>query len=183
MGFSWAFKLFFFLCLLILSATAAAFGLGDKAKSDLMKEAGIDLDDPELLAAMEIFLDMSPEEMEDVMKDLTLVLGDDPETLSAMEEVVKELSTMKIFDLESTLEGIITDEHVAAATHNALEAIGKAEWTTIWSNQELILEAVIQSGQISPEDAATFKTDEKAWENELKVIWNELQKEAQKQEL
>jgi len=167
----------------------AAFGLDEKVRmEDALSEEGIDFngdidfDDPELLAAMQMFLDMSQEEMEEVMKDLSAVLGDDPEALEAMEEVMKEIPNMKSTDeIQSILEGLQSEQAVKAATHNALDAIGKAEWTTIWERQDLILEAVIQSGKISPEDAATFKTDNKAWEAELKMIWEELQAESSKE--
>ena len=44
--------------------------------------------------------------------------------------------------------------------------------------QDVILEAVLESGKLSPEDAATYKTDINAWEKELKFIYDELQRQA-----
>ena len=49
------------------------------------------LDDPELLMAIEMFSKMSPDEMEDTMLELKSMFGDDPETLVAIDEVLKEI--------------------------------------------------------------------------------------------
>ena len=145
---------------------------------------GIDLErDPELLAAMEIFAGMSPEEMEETMAELVEMLGDDPETLAAIKEVMKEIPKMKAADVQSSLQQMVSDDEVAAATAEALKMLQQADWDTIWEKRDVILGAVIQSGKISAEDAAMFKTDNKAWENELRFIWNELQKQAAKEEL
>ena len=178
------------LCFLAQPCTDAQFGLGKKKKAGSEKNGGdpdasfgfeeldIDLNDPELLAAMEMFAGMSPEETEETMKELVGMLGDDPETLAAIEEVMKEIPNMKANDVQSSLKQMVSEDEVAAATQDALKLLGKSNWETIWEKQDLILDAVIQSDQINAEDTALFKSDNAAWEKELRFIWNELQKQA-----
>lgn len=143
-----------------------------------MTEKGIDFEDSELLAAVEMFAKMSPKEMRETMKELQALLGDDPETLGAMQEVMNEIENMDASGVKSPLKDMIAEDDVALATQDALEILRKTDWETIWEKRSDILDAVIQSGQISPEDAALFKSDKEAWEKELKFIWGELQKQA-----
>ncbi|CAB9518984.1 expressed unknown protein [Seminavis robusta] len=174
--------LFIALLLLMLMTARAQFGVKDKDKAkdgNHNTKNQLDLEnDPELLAAMEIFAGMSPEEMEETMKELTQMLGDDPETLSAIRDVMKEIPNLKTSDIQSSLKEMVSEDEVAAATQDALKLLGKSNWETIWEKQDLILEAVIQSGQLSANDAALYKSDKDAWEKELRFIWNELQKQA-----
>lgn len=137
---------------------------------------GMDLDDPELLQAMEIFANMSPDEMEDVLKELQMVLGDDPEALEAMREVMEELPAMKAADIQRNLKNLVEQDEIAKATADALDLLRKGEWNAIWARRQEILDAVISSGKIDPEDAARFRSDPSEWEAELKHIWGELQK-------
>lgn len=170
--------------LLSIRSVQAQFGIGKKKKESEEGQADTKLeeinfaDDPELLAAMEIFAAMSPEEMEETMQELTQMLGDDPETLAAIQEVMDQIPKISASDIQSSLQEMIADDEIAVATQNALKMLHKTDWETIWDKKEDILEAVIQSGQISAEDAALFKSDNEAWEKELKFIWNELQKQA-----
>ena len=136
---------------------------------------GMILDDPDLLEAMEIFANMSPEEMEDVLKELQMVLGDDPETLEAMREVMEELPAMKAADIQRNLKNLVEQDEIAKATADALDLLRKGEWNAIWDRRQEILDAVIASGKIDPEDAARFRSDPSEWEAELKHIWGELQ--------
>lgn len=143
----------------------------------------IDLDDPELMNAMQIFANMNPEEMEATAKQLKEMLGDDPETLAAIDQVLAEIPKIKDGDGEDSvkrsLKQMVADDEVAAATHEALKMLQHADaWEQIWEKRDLILDAVIASGQISDEDAIKFKADSGAWENELKFIWGELKKQA-----
>ena len=143
---------------------------------------GMILDDPDLLEAMEIFANMSPEEMEDVLKELQMVLGDDPETLEAMREVMEELPAMKAADIQRNLKNLVEQDEIAKATADALDLLRKGEWNAIWDRRQEILDAVIASGKIDPEDAARFRSEPKEWEAELKHIWGELQKLAEQEE-
>jgi polyhydroxyalkanoate synthesis regulator phasin len=70
------------------------------------------------------------------------------------------------------------EEEIAEATEMALEMISTSEWEVIYNKREDILDSVIASGKISAEDAALYKSDASAWEEELKYIWDELQTQA-----
>lgn len=171
---------------ILFSAAFAKFGISDKDrnKGSSSPEAGdLDLDDPELLAAMEIFAAMSPDEMKETMQELVELLGDDPETRSAIQELLNEIPKMEASDVRSSLKDMVADDEIAVATQDALKILRKSDWDSIWDKRETILEAVIRSGKISVEDAAKLKSDKAAWEAELKFIWNELQKQAAEQEL
>lgn len=135
----------------------------------------MDLNDPELLQAMEIFANMSPDEMEEVLSELKVILGDDPEALEAMREVMEELPAMQAANIQQNLQKMIEQDEVAKATADALDLLRKGEWESIWDRRQEILESVIASGKIDPEDAARFRSDPKEWEAELKHIWSQLQ--------
>lgn len=138
-------------------------------------------DDPELVQAMEIFAGMSPQEMEETVRQLMEVVGNDPETIAELKSILEMIPQI---ESASNLEQMTQDDELAAATEDALRLLGGTNWDAIWEKQEDILKAVLASGQLTPEDAATFKTDQSAWEKELKFIWGELQKQASlKQEL
>ena len=151
----------------------------------------LDMQDPQLLEAIEMFANMSPEEMKETMKELQGMLGDDPETIAAIQEVMSEITNLengntKQQHIHKSLSDMIAQDELAAATKDALEMLRNGQWETIWENRNLIRDAVIESGQISPEDAALFRTDQKAWESELQHIWFQLQKlskQEQEQEL
>jgi len=76
---------------------SAAFGIGkknmddDSATAAAASDVPIDFDDPELLSAMEIFANMSPDEMEDTMNAMKDLLGNDPETVAAINQVMQEI--------------------------------------------------------------------------------------------
>lgn len=174
--------------------TEAQFGLGKKRKAAAAAsissvgekenkpvgsiEDDIDLDDPELLEALEMLLDMSPEEMDETMKELLEMMGDDPETVAAIEGVFKDLPDMVEKDIQSSLLQMMLNDKVAEATQDALQLVGASNWDTIWEKQDLILDAVIQTGKMSADDASLYKSDKAAWEKELRFIWNELQVQA-----
>ena len=40
--------------------------------------------------------------------------------------------------------------------------------------KEQILAATIKSGQLTPEQIATFRTDKDAWKKQMRVIWEDL---------
>jgi hypothetical protein len=166
----------------------AQFGLGRDMK---MKEAvvntmdqpeiGMDLEDPDLLAAIEMFSKMSPQEMEDTMNELKDILGDDPESLEAMQQVMSEITQLSAMDIKSSLKDIIADDEIQAATDDALRILQSTDqsWESIWEQRETILEAVLASEKLSPEDAIQFRNNPLEWEAELKHIWEELMKQAE----
>ena len=142
----------------------------------------IDLDDPELVEAMEAFALMSPEEAEEAFAEVIEMLGedkDDPEMLEAIQEVMREMESMNSgADVKARLSSMTLEEEIAEATEMALEMISTSEWEVIYNKREDILDSVIASGKISAEDAALYKSDAAIWEEELKYIWDELQSQA-----
>mmetsp|Transcript_12446 Transcript_12446/g.20654 ORF Transcript_12446/g.20654 Transcript_12446/m.20654 type:complete len:186 (+) Transcript_12446:64-621(+) len=167
---------------LLFSTTNAQFGVGGRNKQAAATEGvpPVDLDDPALIEAMQMFANMSPEEMEETMQELQEILGDDPETLAAIQLVAEQIPNMQASDIQSSLTELITEDEVMVATNEALKMLRDDEnaWETIWDQRDEILEAVVASGQMSALDAARFKADPNEWEAELKHIWKELQKEA-----
>lgn len=150
----------------------------DSAAPSQQESDDVDLDDVELLEAINELAEMGLEERVSMMEELVGMLGDDPETLAAIEDVMNEIQFLKAKDIKSKVEDIVSDDVVAAATQDALKLLGRSNWETIWEKQDLILDAVIDSGEINAEDTALYKSEKKAWEKELRTIWNELQKQA-----
>ena len=138
----------------------------------------LDIDDPRLVEAMEMFANMSPEEMMETMKELQGMLGGDAETVEAINQVMKEIQTMDVNDIQHSLKDMVQEDELNVAMYDALQMLKDGQWDTIWEHRNLIRDAVIDSGKISPHDAARFQTDQVAWETELKYIWKELQKQA-----
>jgi hypothetical protein len=162
----------------------------EKPKEDTPQQksmqADVNFNDPKLNDAMEIFNAMSPEEMQEAMIGSLDVLGDDPEMLAAIQELQKELETMKAsgveYNDEKLQDMIADDELLAAATQDFLDMVEiGTDWEPIWEMQEVILQSVLESGQLSAQDAALYKSDLSAWEKELKFIWKELQNQDQLQ--
>lgn len=162
----------------------AEFGIGRKQNRKLQEEEQqeplVDLTDPELQNAMQIFANMSPEEMEEAMQELQAMFGDDPDATAAIEEVMQEIPKMKSAnDVQASLQDLIREDEIAVATSDALKLLQQdGSWDTIWERRDDILEAVLASGQIDPADAARFRASKDDWEAELVHIWNELQKQA-----
>lgn len=142
------------------------------------------LNDPEVLQAMELFMGMSATEREETIRGLMEAVGDDPAKRAEMEFIISKLPAVEREQIKnspggrtsSTLKQMVHDDEVAKAKQNARRQLDGTTWETFWENQEAILEATIQGGQLSPEDAARFKTDEKAWEEQLRVIFEDLGK-------
>ena len=131
---------------------------------------------------MEAFALMSPEEAEEAFAEVIEMLGedkDDPEMLEAIQEVMREMESMNSgADVKARLSSMTLEEEIAEATEMALEMIATSEWEVIYNKREDILDSVIASGKVSAEDAALYKNDAAAWEEELKYIWDELQNQA-----
>jgi len=139
------------------------------------------LDDPELAEAMQMFADMSPEEMAGVVEELKEMFKDDPETLKDLEEVMQELSNLSSDDMEERLQEIMQEEAVAYAmteTLEMLQAADEEDLEKIISQKDIVLESVIQTGAISEEEIEFFKSNPDEWEKELRHIWGELNNQA-----
>jgi hypothetical protein len=155
----------------------------DKASSS---STLVTLDDPDLLEAMQLFAHLLPKERQEAILEVKAMLGeDDLETMAALEQVLLELPKMEA-DIQE--DRILAEEMVLAATEDALDMLllfqnqkkngPLSSWELIWEKRDVIRDAVIQSGKLSPSDAALFKTDPAAWEAELKSIWSMLQQQA-----
>jgi hypothetical protein len=144
------------------------------------------MEDPEMEAALDMFANMRPDEMEEIMASVLEMMGDDPETRQAIQDVMAEISSMdkdnsSTDTMKNTLQSIMEEQAIASAMMDTLEMLANADestWDTILEQKDVVLEAVIQSGQISGSDAERFRTDPAAWEAELKFIWSELRKQA-----
>mmetsp|Transcript_24206 Transcript_24206/g.26730 ORF Transcript_24206/g.26730 Transcript_24206/m.26730 type:complete len:180 (-) Transcript_24206:166-705(-) len=136
--------------------------------------------DPDLLGAMEIFMGMSTEERGKAIQGLMDTIGDDPQKRKEMELIISKLPAVEQEQIvkrgqAGNLNDMIQADEFAKAKHEAKKKLGGIEWESFWAMQEEVLESVIASGQVSPEDAARFKTDEEAWKKQLKTIWLDLQ--------
>ena len=139
------------------------------------------LNDPEMMEAMKMLTQMSPEEMKETLQELIMTTGDDPETKKALESALEEISQMNMEEVQGALAALMEEEQIAHAIHDTMEMLGKADdatWEEIISKKDVILEAVIESGQLSQDDIDRYQNDSDAWENELKFIWKELKSQA-----
>lgn len=157
----------------------AADGASDLDDPSLQKAM---LDDPDLKEAIQMFADMSPEEMIETIAALKEELKDDPETLKELDGIIEELSTLSEEEIQKNLQDIMAEEAVAQSMRETLEMLSKADegaWEKILANKELILDSVIEGGMLSEEEIELFKNDGTAWEDELKFIWSELKKQGE----
>jgi len=154
-----------------------SYSLGDDEMID------IDFTDPELLEAIQMFSEMSLDEIKEIF-------GDDPEALKEIEEVMEEISKLDPSEIEESMKALMEEELIASAMTDTLEMLAAADadtatdtdeqdWDKILENKDVILEAVIASGSMSEEDIALFLKDGDAWEEELSGIWNELKEVVQ----
>lgn len=193
--------------MLLVSPASAQFGVANKHPSNHVKQqqqasggiteiASVDaasgdvlqgiMDDPELREAVEMLSEMSPEEMEETLGELAEMLGsEDPETAEALREAMKEVSEMSPGEMRNSLGQIVGAEYgdvdISDEVSDTLRMLKEADddmIETILARKDHILETVIQSGQISQEDAERYRKHPFEWEKELKGIWGELQRQA-----
>lgn len=179
---------------LLVTSVTAQFGVKKKESTSglasklLNQQEGLDLSDmqqlmkdPELAEAIEMFTQMNPEEMKEIMDDMMGLFGDDEDASSAIRVVIKEVENMDATDLRETMKEMMEEEEVAKAMQNTMQMLATADESMldeILGKKDLILESVIQSGQLSELDVQKFRSDPDAWEKELKHIWAELRKQA-----
>jgi len=157
--------------------------------------------DQELLNAMELFMGMSGKEREETIQGLLQAAaaassgsdGDGGHTnvaemeallemLPAMEEELKNRAMNKNDGnpviMPSSLQQMIQDDALSRALKDAqnliLHSSKYTDWDSFWADQEIILEATVNSGQLSKEDAAKFQNDPKEWEIVMRSIWADL---------
>eukprot|EP00980_Cylindrotheca_fusiformis_P011386 scaffold2638_cov114-Cylindrotheca_fusiformis.AAC.14 len=154
---------------------------------DAAADAKLLSEDEELVEALEIFQRMSPEEMEETVLELMKQMDDDPdgraELESLLNDILPELKLQQQQDQDQqqqqqNLKQMIEEDEIAVATQDALRLLSGSSWEDLWAKQDIVLEGVLNSGQLTPEDAALFKSDKAAWKEQLKFIWDELQKQA-----
>lgn len=126
----------------------------------------------ELANAMEIFMRMNGKERDEFIQGLLESVKDDPKAKKEMEALVKMVQEME--DNGSNLQQLIEEDEINAAKKEASRQFQGQTWDELWANQEEILKEVLASGQLSPEDAAHLKTDEEAWKNLLKTMYEDL---------
>lgn len=143
------------------------------------------LKDPDLLASIEIFMGMSPEEREETIKGLMEAVGDNTQQRAEMEDLLTKLSSMSEEELKNSPTGVhssikqmIHDDEIAKAKQNARKMIDDAHLADSWKffldQEEQILEATIASGKLTKEQITLFKSDKEAWKKQLRVIWEDL---------
>jgi aminopeptidase N len=125
----------------------------------------------ELQHAMEMFMRMSAKERESAIKDLMAAVGDDPKAKKEMETLLEMLPNLED---DSNLSQLIAEDELAKAKHEAKRQMSGQSFEDLWANQEAILEEVLASGQLAPEDAARFKTDPDAWKATLKLLYDDV---------
>ena len=129
------------------------------------------LEDPELLNALEIFMGMSAQERYETIQGLMEAVGHDPDKRLEMERLIEMLPQMED---NSDLKEMIRQDELLKAKQQAKRQLDGQDWESFWAMQADILEATIASGQLTPEQAAHFKTDEEAWKAQLRTIFNDL---------
>lgn len=137
-----------------------------------------EVNDQDLQDAMEIFIRMSKEEREETIKNLMAAVENDPHGKKEMETLIKMLPEM---NEDGNLKFMVQEDEIQKAKQAAQQQLHGQTWESFWSMQAQILESTLASGQISPQDAARFKTDEDAWKAQMRVIWDDLQVQKQTQ--
>lgn len=158
----------------IFSAVNAQFGIPkqEAPPSDPPTLQSLSQEDPELYEAMQMFAGMTPEERMETMEELKVVLGDDPELLKELDTIMEEIANMDPMEMDQSLQDLQSD-----VVNDALDLLAKADendWDKVVANQQAILEAVIQNGGMSEEEAKIFRNDPDAWQEELRLIFEEL---------
>lgn len=164
---------------LLTNAVNAVFGVPGDIAENILPDASVE--DAELDQAIQMFASMSPEEMQETIAEMTELLGDDPESIETLNEIMLEISKMDATDAADRLNELVQEEDVALAMADMTELLQNVDentWEKILSKKDLILESLITNESLSQEDIDLFKGNPKAWEDELKAIWGELQNEA-----
>lgn len=165
----------------LISSRNTVFGQQATSSDDNQPPNNNWLDDPELLGAMETFMAMSPPEREEIIEGLLATAGDDPGKKAEIEALIDMLPAMEIEQLKSggggksRIKELIEEDEIRAAKQEAKRQLDGTSWDSFWANQAEILDSVLAGGQLSPQDAARFKTDEEAWRKQLRIIWEDLQ--------
>jgi len=159
----------------------AQFGINKNADASNDNNMDIINADQELDEAIQMFASMSPEEMMETMEELREMFGNDPETMKEVEEIMKEIAELEPAEMEERFKELVDEEMAVKAMDDTMDMLKNADegdWNNILEKKEQILEVVIQSGVMDAEEVRLFRTDPDAWEEELKIIWEELKNQA-----
>ena len=157
---------------------AGTFGVKSKGTSenndDEQPAPVVDIGDEDLLEVMEQFALMSGEERKEAFRDVMDMLGkDDPDMIAAVTEIMNEIDKMDEADASLLVDDIINS--VEKATDTELDMIATSAWELIYDKRGDILDSIIESGHLSAEDAALYKSDDDAWTKVLRADWDGLQ--------
>ena len=93
------------------------------------------LNDPEVLAAMEIFMGMAPEERASTIKGLMEAVGDDPQKRAEMELIISKLPALDEETLKNSPAGVhssirqmVQDDEFAKAQRDARQQLDGVSW-------------------------------------------------------
>lgn len=163
-------------------------------------------EDPELAQAIKIFSDMTPHELMETTLELRELFANDPDALEEMELVMSEIYKMNRYAKEGRLdpEGSSSSRSSAGSsggggdneaemgknnhdlfsmamsdTLDMLRSANEGDWDQILQHKDAILEVVIQSGFMGDEEAEIYRSNGAAWEEQLRIIWEELKKQAE----
>ena len=130
----------------------------------------------DILNAMEIFVGMSKKEREETIQGLMATAKGDAKKEAEMEFL---LSRVNELEASGSLKQMIRDDEIQKAKREASRQLDGRDWDSFWAMQGEILQATLESGQLSQEDADRFRTDEEAWKKQLRIIWEDLQPKQQ----
>ena len=132
---------------------------------------------------MELFANLKPQEMEALLKDIGQMLGDDPDTIAEIQKLMATVAQQEAPEAKKTLEQIMREadkvKKKKRAKSQGMDWVFDTEWETVWANQEEILQVILESGELNPEEGELFQRDTGAWEEQLKGIWAAMQAEAE----
>lgn len=122
---------------------------------------------------MALLADMSQDDLDVVLKGIGEMMGDDPETIAAIQGILGDIVSTE--DPVKSLSEILDREDFEKAITENLDWVNDSDWLKVYQKRHEILEAVIATGELPPEEALRFMEDPSAWETELKKVWDSLQ--------
>jgi len=113
-------------------------------------------------SGVDSFLKMSPNEQEEIIRDMIESVGDDKEKRTEMEAMLRGLQRMN------------KDEEFTMFREMARDWLGGAPWDFFVKNSEEILDVMLAHERITNEEAEKYRDDKEAWTKILRVIWEDI---------
>lgn len=153
------------------------------ANGDARGSAFVDLSEEDLMEVMAEFASMSEEEMEEAFAEVIAMVGgeDDPDILASvaeLKEAVKTMDKSAVKDLMTEATDSLNEAvevKIVEAADSSLEMLASADWDLVYNKRGDILASLIAHGKVTSQEAAVYKSDDTAWEKELRFIWDGLQ--------